>query len=216
MAKSAFNFTFIPPQIRVTQHLILDLIATTLNQATQRAVGQIKNDVGEIAADAIRSGEAYLSLLNGKLRNELGVVDARPVLEQVIQKVIDGMQVTTPFEVRRIGDRIEGGILIEILTVTMEEIGVPGGSFTSENGHNVDWLNWLTRGGDRIMVLDHRFLGIDTKYSRTGRGIMVKPGSWKVPAEYSGTIDDNWLTRAVLSKVPEMGDAVAKAIVGVF
>ena len=63
----------------------------------------------------------------------------------------------------------------------------------------LDWLNWLLTRGDDIIVGDYSFIqkpGI----GRSGLGAMTAGGVFRIPPEYSGTQDDNFITRTLLSE----------------
>lgn len=65
--------------------------------------------------------------------------------------------------------------------------------------HDIEWLKWLLIEGRRYVVKNYIFTEkLDSAKSRGG-GLMIpkKGGGWRVPREYAGTIDDNFLTRAI-------------------
>ena len=53
-----------------------------------------------------------------------------------------------------------------------------------------------------------------TPFSRTGQAIMIptKSGSWRVPASYIGTIENNWITRALSSIEDDIPNVLGKYI----
>jgi len=58
--------------------------------------------------------------------------------------------------------------------------------------------------GGQIIVRNYRVKMGSNRASRTGMAIMVEsPGdSWRVPPEFAGTSNNNWVTRA-LSKIDD-------------
>ena len=60
----------------------------------------------------------------------------------------------------------------------------------------LDWLNWLLTRGDDIIVGDYSFVE-RTGSGRSGLGDMVAGGMFRIPPEYSGTGDDNFITRTL-------------------
>lgn len=185
------------PDDRGMTFAVLDAIAAALRTALFKATPGIRAKVGRAAVDAIKACPEYQSLLGGELRGELGVVAAEPVLNAVCANIAGGVVVTS-LGARRMGMAVDGGLRIELLKGDYSEVlGVPGGQFTSEGGFDIPWLRWLTLEGDRVLVADHKFVAGHAGRSRTGLGIMQRPGSWRVPPEFSGTDADNWLTRAL-------------------
>lgn len=107
-------------------------------------------------------------------------------------------------KMRVVGSGIDGGIICQMIKSDFEEIiNSSFGQYVTEKGFNLPWQKWLLIDGDNIVISDHHVAFVNplkpSKYffSRTGGAIMVKRGSWQVPTEYSGTLEDNWITRVV-------------------
>ena len=200
----AVTLTVELPKTNVLLSMILDQIALKLSEAFSAAAPRIKQRVGDEAAKAIKESPEYASLLSGRLRHELGVIDASPVLAAIIRNISQGVVVTSK-GARRRGNNIVGGLEIKLLKGDYSEVlAVDGASFVSEHGFDVPWVKWLTLAGDTILVSDHKYVASPVSFSRTGLGLMRKPGVWRVPAEFSGTGSDNWLTRALI----KLGDSI--------
>ena len=63
-------------------------------------------------------------------------------------------------------------------------------------------MDWLLNQGDRIIVVNYSYnpqLGI----GRSRLGNMVESGSFRVPPQFSGTPDDNFITRALIGRNQE-------------
>jgi hypothetical protein len=60
------------------------------------------------------------------------------------------------------------------------------------------WLQWLLLEGNATIVRNYTVSFGPNRFSRTGFALM-RPSlqSWKVPSEFAGTINDNWITRAI-------------------
>jgi hypothetical protein len=176
-----------------------------------RTKTRLKNEVSEMIRIAIINSPEFESLLNGKLRGELGVPNALPILGDMLITWLNSVQVKM-FRFREVGTNIVGGFSISAIQADFEDVfSIPDTQFISENDHEVPWLRWLLTAGDRVMVTTHyyetnaRFL----HRSRTGQGVMRKkhvgrgplggPG-WRVPPEFSGTEDRNWITRAIVGR----------------
>ena len=71
----------------------------------------------------------------------------------------------------------------------------------------------MLRGNDPI-IMEHRILFKQTPFSRTGQAIMIptKSGAWRVPASYIGTIENNWITRALSSIEDQIPNILSKHI----
>ena len=66
--------------------------------------------------------------------------------------------------------------------------------------HSIPWLEWLLKRGREYVVKQYVFTDkLESKASRGG-GLMIPKKSaagWRVPEQHAGTIDDNFLTRAI-------------------
>lgn len=191
---------------------LLDAVAARLRSALSACLPAVSRRVGQAAADAARASPEYQSLLGGRLRAELGVVDAGPTLEAVLEAVRSGCRATS-LGARRSGNGVEGGLRVELLPADYARVlRAAGGSFTSEGGYDVPWLRWLTLAGDRILVADHKVAYGFPDRSRTGTAVMASPGSWRVPPEFAGVAGDNWLSRAVARSSGEVGRVIAEEL----
>lgn len=94
-----------------------------------------------------------------------------------------------------------GGIDILVFPDLTSLINLPTGQFLS-NGNKIEWLKALLTSGDSVIVKNYHFMEKDA--GRTGKGIMVKGGLWRVPPEYSGTIESNFITRSIDSAQTEI------------
>jgi hypothetical protein len=66
--------------------------------------------------------------------------------------------------------------------------------------------------GDTIIISTHT-IGFYPPASRTGGDIMVRSSrGWKVPSQYSGTIDNNYATRTVDDSLPLMSKEIEDLI----
>jgi hypothetical protein len=174
----------------------LQAVADVLAKAVNASVPQIRRRVGEWVEKAISECAEYEGLVNGgQLQGELGVINPKPILDLVIHNIVEGIRVT-PGPTRIFGDIVEGYLTIELVKGDYSEVLNANGSFQS-NGYDIDWLEWLTLEGDRIIISDYHYSARQSKYSRTNQGIMVKTGQWALPAEYAGTAHYNWITRAL-------------------
>lgn len=76
-------------------------------------------------------------------------------------------------------------------------LNLPQGHVIYQGG-DLHWLNWLLTAGDTIIVSNYQYNPI-TGLGRSGLGNMVGGGSWRVPPQFSGTVDNNFVIRALTS-----------------
>lgn len=180
---------------------ILQQIQTKLNSAIHRAVSAIRTRLQALCDSLIQRTEEYESLLNGELLAELGIPNVHQRLENILAVIRDNIEVMAiPVQTR--GKRLVGGLTIGILRSGFDDIlSLSDASYVSQpSGETIPWLQWLIGEGDRIIVLNfhvqYDLSSTERARSRTGLALMVKGGGWRVPPEYSGTYEGNFLTRA--------------------
>lgn len=180
-----------------------------LNTGTLRS--QLKRMTQKILEQAIMRQPEYDSLVmdGGVLNTELGIVDADSKMRTLINIWIRSVEVVmTPVHI--VGSQVSGSIILRAIESDFADVlGSSASSFTSEGGYPVPWLKWLLTEGDNIIIATHRAV-YKPAYSRTDGDIMLPTGGagWRVPPEFSGTIDNNFVTRAVVESLDDIRDAI--------
>lgn len=180
---------------------ILKGVRDVLDLALRHAAPAIRSEIAVLVDGLIRRTPEYESLIGGDLMGELGLADPQRRVDAVLSKVREGVQVWSD-TLRVVGRRIEGGLHIGMLRSSYEDVlNLAEASYVSQSsGSEIPWLGWLVGGGDRVLVYDYDVEAVLTPQqrarSRSKRALMFKGSGWKVPAAYSGTWDDNFLTRA--------------------
>lgn len=161
-----------------------------------------------------------------------GQVEGRDAAEDVVRAVQESVYVET-LPVR--GDILGGVAIGVFKRSFVDALSSKWASYTSTNSrgesHLIPWLEWLLFRGDAViltgveLMMDYEKRKINSRsMSRTGKAIMIRrdfsgsvagkynrakgrsgPSTWKVPAEFSGTEDDNWLTRVAEQIAPAIG-----------
>jgi hypothetical protein len=86
--------------------------------------------------------------------------------------------------------------------------------YTTSKGSRLNWLEWLCLEGNKTIIKDYVIeLGPNPR-SRTGMAVMRGEisGKWSVPSEFSGTINDNWITRSINSITPNIQQVIKEGM----
>lgn len=67
---------------------------------------------------------------------------------------------------------------------------------------DLHWLQWLLQRGDSIIITNYQY-NPGTGLGRSGLGSMVQGGSFRVPPQFSGTDNNNFITRALIGPSQE-------------
>ena len=155
----------------------------------------------------------YYSLNFGELQRDFGFSPGENVAEQVVKTISSSIQLSKlgPTSVSL------GGFRLEILKEGIQSLLNKGFAAYDSNGNTVDWLRWRLTAGDTIVVADYQVMkdkGTPLSSSRSGYALMISPKmsqGFRVDPNHSGTIDDNWITRALFSA---QQDIVDKLLIG--
>lgn len=156
----------------------------------------------------------YQSIVQGKLRAELGIPNSNDRIIQVIDTWVNNMVVKVkaskdPFLQIEIG-MIQGDY--------GDVLSLPAAQYTyssQRGGGTIPWLKWLLLEGDKRIIAKYEFSN-NPRGSRTGTGIMVSKdkGAWQVPPEFAGTDVNNFATRALDGIENKIDKIVETAIKG--
>jgi hypothetical protein len=158
----------------------------------------LRNTINEIIEKNIISSPEYQSLLNGKLAGLFGLDNPDYILSKIIQTVKNSVLIETRPAI--FSSVISAGITVSLLPSDFSDVlSIEGVSYDSKGGA-VDWLKWLLTAGDTVVVVDYdvvfgnAFVGSRSDFAIMERNVGQ---GFSVPPEYSGTAQNNWLTRSL-------------------
>jgi len=180
--------------------LIIKEIVDKFNKILPRIISNISINIKTATFNFLKSTPTYESLVNGELAGHFGLPanNRTYIVDSIIKAVSDNMVIEYK-PLRYAVGKFRHGIYIRALKQDMSDVlTLPGGTVFSENGDPIPWLEWLLLEGDKIIIRDYE---IDFRYGQGRSGLAVMDetdgGVWRVPAEFSGTITNNWLTQAI-------------------
>ena len=193
-----------------------DILSRCADEINRRIfTGTARNDIRRITQAIlefyIMSQPEYDSLKGGVLKAELGVEDTAAI-DRIIKLWVRGVDVVVaPATV--VGSKIIGDIIITAIPADYSDVlSSSAASYITDKGETVPWLSWLLLQGDNIVIATHRAVydPDKSKSSRTGTDIMLPTDTegWRVPPEFSGTVDNNFVTRAVVAALPDLRAAL--------
>ena len=173
--------------------------------------------VKDIITNAVCAAPEYASLVTGRLKGEFGIPNAATKVQSLLMQWISEIHIQI-FPWRVVGHRIVGGFTVNAIKGDFTKVtSLPEAHQITEKGEFLPWLKWLLLDGDQIIINDYFYARASKfeRFSRTNRGIMIsresgfvhsgwttglRSGGWRVPPAYSGTVQNNWITRAILGK----------------
>ena len=156
----------------------------------------ITDSIRRVVREALVSTPEYQSIVQGKLRAELGIPEADSRIISVIDEWVNNIKVTVKAGTSPL-------LLIDIGIIRQDYgdvLSLPAAQYnyaSSRSQGQIPWLKWLLLEGDKRIISKYEFVS-NPKRSRTGMGVMVSKerGFWQVPPEFSGTSVNNFATRA--------------------
>ena len=193
---------------------VVSAFAQQVKSLFNKAQPKIEKDLRQLISNAIRSQPEYSSLKSGSLRYEFGLEDSS-VVDRIVDRFVESIHVNTNI-VDTSKSTINAELIFSIIAQEdlSEILSSTEASFVTEKGETIPWLEWLLLRGSEPIILTHRILIKPTNYSRTGQAIMIptKSGSWRVPPSYVGTVENNWITRAISSIESNINSVLSKHI----
>ena len=196
-------------QNKILQALLPDVISLM-----NTAVGTIKRDLPDLVISSISAAPEYQSLVAGNLQYELGIPD--PINK--VGGLIDIWSKNIQYNYAK--PTISNNKIISKFSASMIKADFSDVLYTDyayvqdySRGYSLPWLEWLLLQGNAVIIPAHQVILGPNPNSRTGYAIMRNVGSgyWKVPAEFAGTIADNWITRALEAVSPKIQALVERA-----
>jgi len=189
-------------------------LAKEVDGEFRKRSGAIKNRIKPIVANALFGSPEIVSLQGGVLRFDFGLTgDPGP---QIVNAVVESLQIKIE-KTRGNANGISGGITLSVqpsdysnlltLPVAMQALEIEG---------SIPWLEWLLFSGDSIIIA-HYGVEYGAGLGQSGGAHMVRLkdapfGPFKVNSAFSGTIDNNFITRA-MSRV---SSEIKNTIIGAF
>jgi hypothetical protein len=179
-------------------------IAIELNKMVQRNSSRVEKQLIAAVTRWITYQPEMIELLNpptpGSLNAQLGISDLQALIST--KDIVNAVVGTIEIKISPISNRLKGGIEVRIQPVRMRELlGLPSG-FTLTLGGPLHWLSWLLTEGTNTIIYGYSY--VPDLSGRSGGGSMKLGGMWRIPPEYSGTLSDNFITRALLGNDKEL------------
>lgn len=194
---------------RQIESFINQSLALELNSKIQSNSSRVKNNIKLMIPAWITEQKEVSSLLAQGVQNslnaEFGLTPGLPDLSvaAIIRSVADSISVEIP----KLDRHLKGSVLFRIQPNDFANLlGLPEGFVTTNLGSNLHWLNWLLTMGGTPVVTGYQY--IPSNSGRSGGGQMTGGKVWRVPSEHSGTIDDNFITRALENREKEITNAL--------
>jgi hypothetical protein len=203
----AKQFNIILEDSSIIQKKINAALAKEVNKKLPKIATNIEKQVKPIVRQALLASPEISSLSNGSLRYEFGLT-SDPTMD-IVDAVVSSLKV----QFKKVNTNLSGGI-----TLVMQPSGfsnllsLPSAQQPIESGGSIPWLHWLLNLGDSIIIADFG-VSFGPGKGRTGGGSMSQSyAPYKVDSRFSGTPDNNFITRAISRVSSQIKQAIRGAL----
>ena len=194
------------------QQKILKALLPDCKKAMNNAMSYMKNNLPIIIQNAIFNSPEYVSLVSGTLRLELGIPDASSKINGLINTWISNIvyDVKPPAITSK---QIIGKFTVRAIKSDFSDVLGSNYAYVMDNlrGYSLPWLEWLLLDGSKTIISSYDVFFGPNPRSRTGGAVMkLSTSGWKI-SEFSGTQDNNWITRALDTTSQDVENLLQKA-----
>ena len=184
---------------------IYKALAVQINQIMRKKVQRNTRELKDNIKKWMMQSEEIKSLLSqgipGSLNATFGLTPGSP--EDAVKAIVSEIAEAITIDFKRVSNTLEGGVTFNFQSTDFVNLlGLPQGHQFSEAGTDLHWLDWLITKGDSVIVKGYLYQPSNS--GRSGGGTMDIGGVFRVPPQYSGTADNNFVTRAFSGRDKEL------------
>jgi hypothetical protein len=168
-------------------------LSKEVNRRVSKKIPNLERQIVSAVTTALNSSPEIISLRTGLLKLEFGL-DSDPTFE-IVQAIVSSLRVVyEPINPRD----FSGGVVIQLQPTDFANLlSLPAAYQEIEDG-SLPWLSWLLTLGDSVIITRFGVEFGQFPSTRTGGARMTeKAAPFKVNSAYSGTVDDNFITRSI-------------------
>ena len=189
-------------------------LAREFDNKKKKIKPSILSKLKPIVTTALFNSPEIISLQSGVLRFDFGLTaDPGP---QIVNAVVNSLQLIVE---RSTGNAngITGGFTIRLQPTDYANLlSLPVAMQALEIEARIPWLEWLLTAGDMI-IIGHFGIEYGAGLGRSGGAHMVPLsraplGPYKINSAFSGTIDNNFITRAINRASGQMKKVIVGAL----
>lgn len=171
-------------------------ISIELNKLIQSQTNNIVGDFKKLIPSWLYQQPEIIWMLDQSplsLSGYFGIVgDTSSIVNSIIGAVVNSLS----FKFRPYSANLKGGFDIYIQPNNFSDLLSLSKGHTIYKGGDLHWLDWLLLRGDEIIIANYQY-NPQTGLGRSGLGNMQEGGAFRIPPQYSGTKDNNFITRAL-------------------
>lgn len=179
---------------------INEALSIQINDILTKNQSNIINQISTLIPSWISNQPEIQAILSGTLMGAFGSTISPA---SIVNAIITAVSQSVSIKFKKYNKNLAGGGFD--LQVQLDDfanlLSLPQGHTVYDNG-DLHWLEWMLLRGDEIIVVGYEY-NPKTGLGRTGLGNMIPGRGFRVPPQYSGTRDNNFITRALIGTQQE-------------
>jgi hypothetical protein len=189
-------------------------IASEMNTIMRKKRTWMLHKFSELVGIWVRSQPEILSLYSkspASLSAQFGIPFGST--NSAIAHIVESVQNSTNIRFTKFDSKLRGGVFLEIQPENFSHLlSLHAGHVHTEKGTDLHWLRWLLERGTEIIVVGYYYTPNDAPDGRSGGGTMGKGSAWRVPTQFAGTKENNFITRAFIGKERDIAAVFHRAL----
>lgn len=167
-------------------------LSEEINKTVRKNIIGIRPQIQSFVTNSIVNQPEMVSLVGGYLRGAFGLVSP----ESAVASIVAAVQSSISVNFKKYDEKLRGGVSVNIQPSDFSNLlQLPEGHVLYRKG-DLHWLKWLLEFGDTIIVVNYEY-NPRTGLGRSSLGNMVEGAGFRVPPQFSGTLANNFITRAL-------------------
>ncbi len=179
-------------------------LASAFDKTIKQNVPALRTKMRSIIAGALYNSHEIRSLSGGTLMADFGLTSDPS--NNIVSSVVASMTITTK-RTTSSSSTIRGGFTLTLQPSDYTNLlSLPSAQQLIDGG-SIPWLEWLLTLGDSIIIAN---FGVEYgPFGRTGKAHMIESAKpFKVNSSFSGTPNNNFITRAIQTVSPQIETAI--------
>ena len=175
-------------------------MSVELNKRFQRLMPEIERELGKKLETWLMFSPEIKAVAYGPLKGDFGIPKGKEIA--AANKIMAAVAQASRVDFKPFTKNLKGGLTIKIQPANFKNILDAIEPVITEKGESLDWISWLLTRGDDVVVADYHV--VPGNHGRSGDAVMKQGDFFRVRPEYSGTIEDNAITRALKNRQKEI------------
>ena len=185
-------------------------ISQELNTRISGNIGRARRRVKNIIPSWIMSQPEIASLLSQGVPNTLNAEFGLPpgLADEAVNSIVSAVVRSIEVEFKKISVDLKGGVIFRFQSSRFSNLlGLVDGHVIGDFGGDLHWLDWLLTKGDTTIIKGYYYK--PSSKGRSGGGTMDIGGSFRVDPSFSGTTENNFITRAFKDRDGQLEDILS-------